>query len=258
MADLGSPDAVADLQPVRGPEFELAARQRASRRKTPGARCSTAPALRTQRSIDGRHSKQGPGRKGDQVLQNPLRARPGIVEQRRGSAEPGKEQAVAHAMPKNILGIEYSRSPACNASNSVANARQETGACCAGCASPLGHPGGTRGVLQETGCRRVLAMEGTQSRSAGPTSTSSENRRAKGDRRPHAGSTAPKDRSATVASASRTTRLLAVGSDIGQGLLAGLGIDHGGEWRRPRCRPGTGKAKRRRVVQRQLPRDRRA
>lgn len=23
MADLGSPDAVADLQPVRGPEFEL-------------------------------------------------------------------------------------------------------------------------------------------------------------------------------------------------------------------------------------------
>ena len=27
MADLGSPDAVADLQPVRGPEFELAARR---------------------------------------------------------------------------------------------------------------------------------------------------------------------------------------------------------------------------------------
>ncbi len=251
MADLGSPDAVADLQPVRGPEFELAARQRRAGGKRQAHAAQQLPGLRTQRGIDGRHPKQDPGAEGDQVLQNPLRARPGIVEQRRGSAEPGKEQAVAHAIAEEHLGNRIQPVSRLQCQQLRSERPAETERVAQAVHHPLGRPGGTRGVLQETGCRRVLAMEGT------PIEVRRTDQRVQREiveQRASGGRTQGQRRQRTAQRRcigfTHHQAGLAVGSDIGQGLLAGLGIDHGGNGA-DRDAGQEQAGQRRRVVQRQ-------
>ncbi len=250
MADLGSPDAVADLQPVRGPEFELAARRRRAGGKRQAHAAQQLPGLRTQQRHRWPAPQTGPGAEGDQVLQNPLRARPGIVEQRRGSAEPGKEQAVAHAIAEEHLGnrIQPVSRLQCQQLRSERPAETER------VAQAVHHPWAPRWNLRCIAGNRLPpgpgdgrhSNRGPQDRPARPA----RNRRARASGGRTQGQRRQRTAQRRCIGFTHHQAGLAVGSDIGQGLLAGLGIDHGGNGA-DRDAGQEQAGQRRRVVQRQ-------
>ena len=207
-------------------EFELAARRGAGENARRTLLNSSWPADAAGHRWPA--PQTGPGAEGDQVLQNPLRARPGIVEQRRGSAEPGKEQAVAHAIAEEHLGNRIQPVSRLQCQQLRSERPAETERVAQAVHHPLGAP-----VEPEVYAGNRLppgpgdgrhSNRGPQDRPARPA----RNRRAKGVRRPHAGSTAPRTAQRRCIGFTHHQAGLAVGSDIGQGLLAGLGIDHGG------------------------------
>lgn len=175
-------------------------------------------------------------------------ARPGIVEQRRGSAEPGKEQAVAHAIAEEHLGNRIQPVSRLQCQQLRSERPAETERVAQAVHHPLWAP---RWNPRCIAGNRLPPGPGdsTQSRFRGRPARPARNARVcRAAARWVNGAKGPLTARCTAFTHHQAG--LAVGSDIGQGLLAGLGIDHGGNGA-DRDAGQEQAGQRRRVVQRQ-------